>query len=107
MKKVIILIAGLYSALVSMGQLTVNDPNADVRVAKDFHAISVSNAFDVYLTQGGEEAVAVSASDPKYRDQILVEVKNGILSIGIKSQGWKWMKGNKKLIAYISFKSID
>ncbi len=36
-----------------------------------------------------------------------MEVKNGILSIGIKNQGWKWMKGNKKLKAYVSFKTLS
>jgi hypothetical protein len=78
-----------------------------VRPAKDFHGISVSSAFDVFLTQGGEEAVAVSATEEKYRDRITVEVKAGILHIGYDSKGLKWGSGNKKLKAYISFKQID
>jgi hypothetical protein len=41
----------------------------EVRPAKDFHAIEVSSAFDVYLTQSNEESVAVSASEVKYRGQ--------------------------------------
>lgn len=88
-------------------QKIINDPNAVQRAAKDFHAISISNAFNVYLTQGSEEAVAVSASDPKYADMIQVEVRNGILFIDLKKNSWRWMKGNKKLKAYISFKDID
>jgi hypothetical protein len=40
------------TAMLSIAQKTINDPNAEVRQAKDFHAISISNAFDVYLTQG-------------------------------------------------------
>lgn len=89
-------------------QKTINDPNAVVREAKNFTAISISNAFDVYLTQSNEEeAVAVSAGESKDRDLITVEVKNGILYIGLKKDGWKWMRGNKKLKAYISFRKID
>jgi len=91
-------------------QLTINDPNAEVREAKSFHAISVSNAFDVYLSQGNEEAVAVSASEQKYRDNIGVEVKDGVLKIWFKNEGkfWNEWKGDKmKLKAYVSFKNID
>lgn len=88
-------------------QKTFNDPNAEVRQASGFHAISVSNAFNVYLTQGTAEAVAVSAADQKGRDQIIVEVKNGILYIGLKKDAWKLFKGNRKLKAYISCKNID
>lgn len=95
--------------LVSMGLYAqqVNDPNAVVREAKDFHGISLSSAFDVYLTQGNTEAVAVSATEEKYRDRITVEVKAGILHIGYNSKGLSWSSGNKKLKAYISFKAID
>jgi hypothetical protein len=47
--------AGLYAQ-------QVNDPNAEVREAKNFHGISLSSAFDVYISQSNEEAVAVSAA---------------------------------------------
>jgi Putative auto-transporter adhesin, head GIN domain len=85
----------------------VNDPNAVVREAKNFHGINVSSAFDVYIDQSNEEAVAVSASETKYRDRIKVEVKNGILYVGFDSKGMNWSSGKKKLKAYISFKQID
>jgi hypothetical protein len=84
----------------------VYDPNAVVREARDFHGIILSGAFDVYLTQGNSEAVAVSASEEKYRDRITAEVKAGILHIGYDSKGLNW-GGNKKLKAYISFKNIN
>jgi hypothetical protein len=105
MKKWMITILALIFCFVSFGQ-QVNDPNAEVREAKNFHGINVSNAFDVYITQGTEEAVAVSAADIKHRDRIKVEVKNGILFVGYDND-LKWKSGNKKLKAYISFKSID
>lgn len=85
----------------------VNDPNAEVRTAKDYHGISLSSAFDVYLTQGDAEAVAVSAADDKSRERITVEVRAGILHIGYDNKGMSWGKGNKKLKAYISFKTLD
>ena len=107
MKRVFNLVIGLIAVTSLFAQKTINDPNAEVREAKNYHGISISNAFDVYLTQGNEEAVAVSASETKYRDLIVVEVKNGILNIGLKNNSWKIMRGNKKLKAYISFKSID
>jgi Putative auto-transporter adhesin, head GIN domain len=84
----------------------VNDPNAVVREARGYHGISVSHSFDVYLSQGSEEAVAVSAANSKDRDMITVEVKDGILYIGMQ-KGLKWNTGNKKLRAYISFKELD
>ncbi len=105
MKKIATILSVLFIS-VNLTAQQVNDPNAEVRTVKDYHGISVSNAFDVYLSQGNEEAVAVSAASTKDRDMIKVEVKNGILHISLDND-WKWTKGNKKLKAYISFKQID
>lgn len=87
----------------------INDPNAEVRDAKNFHAIKLSSAFDVYITQGSEESVAVSASEEKYKEEIEVKVNDGVLVIGLKKNNWmkRWNDGKMKLRAYISFKSID
>ena len=105
MKKLSLLFMGLVMAGGLYAQ-QVNDPNAEVREAKNFHGIDLSSAFDVYLSQSNEEAVAVSASETKFRDRIKVEVKNGILHIGY-GDGPRLGRGNKKLKAYISFKQID
>jgi hypothetical protein len=87
----------------------INDPNAEIREAKNFHAIKVSHAFDVYLSQSNEEAVAVSASDDEAKQHIKVDVDGGVLIISFDadSKFWKKWKGNKKLKAYVSFKSLD
>jgi hypothetical protein len=106
MKKLFVLMMGLLAGMYLSAQ-KVNDPNAEVREATNFHGISVSSAFDVYLSQSDEEAVAVSAKETKYRDNIIVEVKDGILYIKYDNKGLKWTKGNKDLKAYISFKNID
>jgi hypothetical protein len=107
MKKLSILLTGLILT-VSLKAQQINDPNAEVRAAKNFHGISVSSSFDVYLTQSNEEAVAVSADETKHRDRIKVEVKDGILYVGYDNEGkFGWSSGNKKLKAYISFRQID
>ena len=110
MKKLLLVLSVLALGISLRAQLTVNDPNAEVREAKNFHAISVSSAFDVFISQGNEEAVAVSASEEKYRKEIKVEVRDGVLKIGLQNEGkfWKGFDGDKmKLKAYISFKNID
>ena len=105
-KKLSILLFGILVGS-SLYAQQVNDPNIEVRQAKGYHGISVSSAFDVYLSKSNEEAVAVSASEVKYRERIKVEVKDGILFISYNSEGMSWGSGNKKLKAYISFKQID
>ncbi|MET0391833.1 MAG: head GIN domain-containing protein [Chitinophagaceae bacterium] len=106
MKKIILAffaITAFHAAL--LAQLTIKDPNAQVRDARNFHGVSVGSAFDVVLVQGNEDAVAVSASEAKYRDLITVEVKDGILHIGLQKS--KWNFGDRKLKAYISFRNLD
>ncbi|MGZ8558438.1 MAG: GIN domain-containing protein, partial [Chitinophagaceae bacterium] len=70
-------------------QKTINDPNVERREAKNFQAIELSSAFDVYLTQSNEESVAVSASETQYRENIKVEVRGGVLIIRYDGKG-KW-----------------
>ncbi|MGK2864172.1 MAG: head GIN domain-containing protein [Chitinophagaceae bacterium] len=90
----------------TLAQVTINDQNAEKREAKNFQAIEISNAFNVYLTQSNEESVAVSASDARSRENIKVDVKGGVLIIRYDNNG-KWNSGNKKLKAYISFKQLN
>ncbi len=85
----------------------VNDANAEKRSVTGFNAIRVSNAIDLYLTQGDEDAVAVSAKDVKYRDRIKTEVKDGTLKIWFDNDGWSWTHGNLKLRAYVSVKTLN
>jgi len=84
----------------------VNDPNAQVRNLKGFHAIKVSHAIDLFLSQSNEEVVAVSAAKEEYRNKIKTEVENGVLKIWYDNDS-KWTRGDKKLKAYISFKTLD
>jgi hypothetical protein len=87
----------------------VNDANAEKRtLSSGFSAISVSDGVDLYLTQGNEESIAVSASDPKYMERFKTEVENGTLKIYYDSKGISWIGGKKgKLKAYVSFKTLE
>src|SRR5574338_342537 len=105
MKKIFIAFAGLLMMFYAQAQ-QVNDPNVIKVDVPGFHGIHVSNAFNVYLTQGNEDAVAVSASEERFRDKIKAEVKNGILYISYEN-GMHFNSGKMKLKAYVSFKNLD
>ena len=95
-------------ALFAQDVMVINDKNAEARTVSGFHGIKVSNAFDVIIKQGSEEAVVVSASEEKFRSRIKVNVVNGILQISYDNENvWKWSNENKRLKAYISVKNID
>ena len=103
------LTAVLFTTIV-FSQKTINDPNAQKRTANGFHAIEVSAGIDLYLSQG-DEAVAVSAADTKYRDKIITEVKDGVLKIYYEREDrrfnvdFSWR--SRKMKAYVSAKSLD
>lgn len=85
----------------------INDPDAEVRsINGSFSSIKISGGIDLYLSQG-DEAVAVSASEGKYKDAIKTEVINGLLRIYFDGdKGWNNWK-NRNLRVYISFKNLE
>jgi len=109
MKKIQVMLVVLLASTVLFAQ-TINDANAEPRNLSGFHAIKISNAFTVYISQGNEDAVAISASKAEYRDKIITRVENGVLIIRFDDDKnfWKGWNGDKqKLKAYISIKKID
>ncbi|HVT87145.1 MAG TPA: head GIN domain-containing protein [Chitinophagaceae bacterium] len=106
MKKIFSLILTIGIVSIATAQEVLNDVNAEKRTVTGFHGIHVSNAFNVYLTQGNEDALAVSASEERFRDKIKAEVKDGILYISYEN-GVHLNSGKMKLKAYISFKNLD
>ncbi len=98
----------LFSAFVcnATAQTIINDANAAVRNVSAFSGIKASGGIDIYLSQSDEYALAVSASDAKYRDGIKTEIKNGILNIYYDG-GTFGYNGNRKLRVYISFKTLE
>ncbi len=81
----------------------IYDPNVVKRPVESFQAITVLDGIDLYLSQGGEEVLAVSANEISHRDKIKTVVENGVLKIFL-DQGWNWKF--KKLRAYVSVKEI-
>jgi Putative auto-transporter adhesin, head GIN domain len=111
MKKIVLsmlLFVAATPVLFAQETTVINDKNAEARKVSGFHGIKISNAFDVIIKQGNEEAVVVSASEDKFRERIKVNVVNGILEISYDNEKvWKWSNENRKLRAYISVKNID
>ncbi len=111
MKKIllfVILLVATFTAIVAQDVMVINDKNAEVRTVGSFHGIKISNAFDLIIQQGNQEAVVVSASDEKLNSRIKTEVTNGILRIWYDNESvWKWSNENRKLKAYISVKNLD
>src|SRR5215813_13189063 len=103
----IIVLLALCTALDA--QKKVNDPNAQVRSVSGFHGVAVSGSIELFLTQGNEETVAISADDTNLRDKVITEVDDGILRIYIEHKNkiqidWP---GQKKIRAYVSVKDVD
>lgn len=86
----------------------INDPEAATRnLSGSFTAISVSSGIQLFLSQGNEESIAVSASEQKHLDRLITEVKNGTLRIYYDNKGIGWKTQNRKLKAYVSFKTLQ
>ena len=110
MKKILLSLITLVTvAAFAQEKTVVADANAQQRtVSGSFSAIDVSNGVDLYLTQGNEESVAVSASDEKYMERFKTVVENGTLKIYYDNKGIN-LTGNdkRKLRAYVSFKTLE
>jgi Putative auto-transporter adhesin, head GIN domain len=109
MKKLVSLLLVSVLAVNAYSQQLYNDANAQPRtLSGSFHAIKVSNAIDLYLSQGNEEGIAVSAISDEVRNKIKTVVENGVLKIYFESEGnWWKQSGNKRMRAYVSFKQLD
>ncbi|HLZ87036.1 MAG TPA: head GIN domain-containing protein [Puia sp.] len=110
MKNTLLLSLFTLATLFSFAQdgKVINDRNAQKRNVQGFHGIRISSGIDLYLSQSSEEAVAVSAAEPQYRDRIVTEVDNGILHIYMENHGYHWWdRMRKHLKAYVSCKALD
>lgn len=86
----------------------VVDADAEARQVAVFSGIEVSGAIDLYLSQGSENAVAISANNPEIRDRIRTEVRDGILHIYFDGKGLNWKRWiNHRMKGYITFKKLD
>lgn len=110
MKQIFISLISLMSlSTFAQDKTIVNDANAEKRtLSSSFSAITISDGVDLYLTQGNEESIAVSASEQKYMDRFKTVVEDGNLKIYFENKGLNWVGSEKrKLKAYVSFKSLE
>ena len=92
----------------SNAQILVNDANAEVRSVDAFSGVELGGGISAYISQGKEQAVAVSAEDAKNVAKIKTEVRNGILRVYVESGVWNsWNWGNKKIKAYITVTELS
>lgn len=106
MKQLLTTILAATLMFTASAQKVINDPNVEVRSVGSFTALDVSNAFEVIITQGNEETVAVSSNIEGDNKNIITETKNGRLKISYQQQGKRWYK-NHRLKAYVSVKNIE
>lgn len=110
MKKQILLIISAFVFATGFAQdekKLVFDANAQERKVGPFNAIEISGAINLYLSQGKEEAVAVSSSEPELLDKIKTIVRNNTLYISLDTKGMSWKSwGNNQIKAYVTFTDL-
>ncbi len=105
---VAILLLILSSACAQNPKKMVFDGAAEDRNLSGFTTINLSSAFDVYISQGNQDAVAVSASDESAKKRIKTYVSGGVLYIAFDAKGWSWSSWkNNKLKAYVTVKHLE
>lgn len=111
MKKIVVAVAFGLSITGTYAQNEKNivvDANAEVRTVTGYNAIEVSGAIDLYISQGNEEGVAISASSDEIKQRIKTEVKGTTLHIYFDARGLNWKAwGNHKMKAYVTFKTLN
>ncbi len=111
MKKILLLVSLSWLSFQLKAQETKNivvDGNAEIRTVEAFEALNVSGAIDVYVSQGTENAVAVSATTDDARNRIKTTVSNGVLRIWFEGSGMNWRSWtNTKSKAYITVKNLN
>lgn len=90
----------------SCAQKVISDKNIEIRSVQPFNGIKISGGIDVYISQDKEYALGVSASEKKYRDNIITTVKDGILNIYYDDNSFSFNE-RKNLRVYVSFKTLE
>jgi hypothetical protein len=96
----------LSSAVAQTSKKMLVDGAAQDRKLSGFTSINVSNAFDVYISQGNQDAVGVSASDESATNNIKTYISGGVLYLSFNQKSWGSWKNNK-LKAYITVKDLQ
>ena len=106
MKKFCLFLFVLLTGIIAQAQKEmVIDANAEARtLSGSFNAIKVSDGIDLYISQSTEEAIAISATENKYKEGIKTVVEGGTLKIYYFGES---TSKNKKLKVYVSFKNLE
>ncbi|RYY35930.1 MAG: DUF2807 domain-containing protein [Sphingobacteriaceae bacterium] len=108
MKSLLTTVALLVALVATAQTKTYTDANAKTRtLSGSFSKVSVASGVELYLTQGNEEALAVSVSDSKYEERFKTEIENGTLKIWYDNKNWSNSDKNRKLKAYVSYKTLE
>jgi len=83
----------------------IYDANAEKRTVGSFQSIRVGDGIDLYIVQGDEDGVVVSATEIAQRDKMRTIVEDGELRIFVSTGGFNW-KG-RKFKAYVSVKTLN
>jgi hypothetical protein len=93
--------------LLTAGSITLAKANNEDRHLSGFHAVNVAGSFDVFIKQGSTESVVVDAPSDVI-GYVITEVTNGTLKVYSKNNsGWKNLFSNKKVIVYVTLKTVD
>lgn len=104
MMKHIMLLLLLGFTTVTDAQQIIHDKDAEPRNVEEFHSIDVSSAIELRLSQGSENAVAVSASSAENRAGIKTEVRGGVLRIWYEQK--KWFRNSGRVRVYVAAKNL-
>ncbi|MDE3212023.1 MAG: DUF2807 domain-containing protein [Bacteroidota bacterium] len=107
MKLCTTLLAFLFTLPALAQQTIINDPNTQQRNVGSFTSIRASGGFEIFLTQGTQNALAVSGADHEITDAIQAEVQGGVLTLSMKGNWMARRPFNKKLRAYISVNKLE
>ncbi|WP_231427748.1 head GIN domain-containing protein [Pedobacter sp. Leaf250] len=74
---------------------------------KNFNSVGISSGIDLYLTQGGSEAVTIKSDSETLKD-IVVEQNGTNINIKFKDGiNWSGMFKNRIIKAYVNYKTLN
>lgn len=101
----VFLIAGLF--MKGQDKVLMKDPHAVIRDLPDFQSLVIRGPFKVYYSSGNDHVVAVSASSPEARNNIVAKVSGSVLNISLENSGFKWWGKNQEFKVYISSPGLN
>jgi len=111
MKKGLVLLAFFAGIMaVNAQEKVIKDANAKEIKVGSFEGVEISGGIDLYLSQGTEDKVALSAKDPEDLEKIEAFVENDMLVVRFKKgNSWwsnQWNTMGKHFRAYVSARTL-